>query len=638
MDPDSLASAFSRILSPEMIDEVREESHRDMTYTGGSLRLIPPDPNQDDINPIKFKNLRAEGMKPRFPPLEVLPCANIEVSKYRVCPNPGKMACSQCRLSLTSMQECQKNHWKQHKRDCKNPMMSTDWKPARDGHGPIFVSDGEEWDSLFKGVSLWGNMPAIDIINLAANEKDPTKDFSLAFVASGDLRNVVMTINSLPENYSGQLNILLNDHNLPVVFRNIVLLFILGSTEDQSLAADVALHFWYSAFLPAVYRTRISALTTAFLSKLYDIHPLGPLSNLQCFVPTNVKEYFSHLASSSFAVAEAREEYDRVRNNPSRGDYRDRMYLLLRPSHRVAFKVFRLFGLILPFGALNAHFNVPNASLFSLNRKWLQTDFADPLEGWDVDAVIRVGKAHGATAEDIYGCLYFFLTHELRTFARRLRQFRISFKITNLDACILSEMIKGNELSELINLPSTRFDRIEVSNIFDANYVGLRRVLMCWAPLLRQSSAAAIVGYFMNWAMQHREGRAHNADRETYSKVLQRLLEEGRVPGFTQCNGQRPSMDSIQASLAGTPDYVESLCDNSEPFSRFLAKQGLKRVLTETKLVLREKHTIVPHRIRVPLSASPDELPHFKDDEDWYRLHELSSFSFTERYVEFIRA
>ncbi|KAF8626500.1 hypothetical protein AX17_006553 [Amanita inopinata Kibby_2008] len=626
MDSDSLTNALSRILSPEMRNKALEDFHRDMSATSESLRCIPPNPYRDENIPIEPKDLQnssrdellatmqswMEGMKPRFLPLE----------------------------SLNSMQECQKNHWSQHKQDCKNPMMSTDWKPAwtREGRRPSFMSDNKDQDILSKGAALWGNMPAIDVINLTANEKDPTRDFSLAFVASGDLRNVLLTVNSLPQDYSGHLNILFNDGTLPIVFRNAVLLYILGTVEDESLAADMALHFWYSAFLPVEYRIRISAVVTPFLANLYDNHPIGPLSTIRCLFPTDVKEHFLHFCSSSFPIGEAQEELDCVRNAPHRRDYRDRMYLLLRPSHRVAYQEFRRFGLVLPFGAANAHFNVPNASLFSLDQKWLQTDFADPLHGWDVNTVIRCGNAHGATSEDIYGCLYFFLADQLRTFARRLRQFRISFTVTGFEACALSKLIQKNELSEFLNLPSSiRFDRIEVSNIFDRNYVGLRSVLTHWAPLLRRNSTAAIVGYFMNWAMQ-REGRVFHADHKTRSKVIERLYREGRVPGLTPRDGQPLSIEDIQNSVIGAMGHAESLYDNSIPFSRYLTKQGLKSILMETKLDLREKHTIVPHRIHAALSASPDELPQFENDEDWYRWHELSSFTYTERYVEFICA
>ena len=88
--------------------------------------------------------------------------------------------------------------------------------------------------------------------------------------------------------------------------------------------------------------------------------------------------------SSSLSIDDVQGEYDRVRAAPSQRDFRERMYLSLRPSHRVAFQEFRRFGIVLPFGAPNAHFNVSNSSLFSPEGKWLQTDFADPLEGWEL--------------------------------------------------------------------------------------------------------------------------------------------------------------------------------------------------------------------------------------------------------------
>lgn len=58
------------------------------------------------------------------------------------------------------------------------------------------------------------------------------------------------TLNCLPSNYSGNLKILLNDHNVPIVCRNIVILLILGTTLDKTMAADIALDFWYSVFMP----------------------------------------------------------------------------------------------------------------------------------------------------------------------------------------------------------------------------------------------------------------------------------------------------------------------------------------------------------------------------------------------------
>jgi hypothetical protein len=35
--------------------------------------------------------------------------------------------------------------------------------------------------------------------------------------------------------------------------------------------------------------------------------------------------------------------------------------------------------------------------------------------------------------------------------------------------------------------------------------------------------------------------------------------------------------------------------DNSEPFKRYLAKEGMERTLNRTKLKWDQKHTVVPH-------------------------------------------
>jgi hypothetical protein len=87
---------------------------------------------------------------------------------------------------------------------------------------------------------------------------------------------------------------------------------------------------------------------------------------------------------------------------------------------------------------------------------------------------------------------------------------------------------------------------------------------------------------------------------------------------------------------------IDALYDNSKPFSTFLMKEGLEDILRETKLKLREKHTIVPHvcsyafplyyylfafsadfvllmqRDMVSLKATPNALPEFSDDDSWY--------------------
>ncbi|TEB22397.1 hypothetical protein FA13DRAFT_1741051 [Coprinellus micaceus] len=114
-----------------------------------TIRALPPDPATDGpfsaMNPPRINiddssdNVRQQCLsfgalsKPRFLPPKVLPCANVQPSKYFACGHPGSKVCTACRLvsycSKVStiavawmhtlddfyQQECQQAHWKSHK-------------------------------------------------------------------------------------------------------------------------------------------------------------------------------------------------------------------------------------------------------------------------------------------------------------------------------------------------------------------------------------------------------------------------------------------------------------------------------------------------------------------------------------------
>ena len=140
---------------------------------------------------------------------------------------------------------------------------------------------------------------------------------------------------------------------------------------------------------------------------------------------------------------------------------------------------------------------------------------------------MNFGKAHGANAEDIYGCLYFFLSKQLREVADRLQTTSTSFFVQMLDACDLGREIRDGSLAADGIPSSIRFDRIEVSNIIDANYVGLNDVLTSWSPLLCDDRTAAIVGYFMNWFTMQRDGRVFGALEagSVNTKLIRNLMD-----------------------------------------------------------------------------------------------------------------
>lgn len=144
-----------------------------------------------------------------------------------------------------------------------------------------------------------------------------------------------------------------------------------------------------------------------------------------------------------------------------------------------------------------------------------------------IEEAIRSGKAHGATREDIFGCLYYHVTDQLRGFVDRLIDLKISIKLFNEDTVKLAETISKNDLLSL-DLPSNvRFDRIEVSNIMDLEYVGIPGVIDAWGGLLKRTRDATLVGYFMNWA-HHQPGGQPGLGGDT-RKLTDKLVKAGRV-------------------------------------------------------------------------------------------------------------
>jgi hypothetical protein len=117
-------------------------------------------------------------------------------------------------------------------------------------------------------------------------------------------------------------------------------------------------------------------------------------------------------------------------------------------------------------------------------------------------------------------------------FSQRLRDFKISFKVFPFESCFLSKSIRRDEFVDYGITASIGFDRIAVSNILDANYVGLRDVLTHWAPLLARSSTAAIVGYFMNWVAKQEDGRVEGAGTFAFKKLSKRMMDKIMVRLF----------------------------------------------------------------------------------------------------------
>ena len=108
---DELSKLFS-LLPKEMKDEAERQYNRDLSLKNKNIRSIPPDPVSDLTNKLDLEGIDTSNpdllreallkslsnIKPAHPPLELLPCANVEATKYKACLKPGTKACGACRL------------------------------------------------------------------------------------------------------------------------------------------------------------------------------------------------------------------------------------------------------------------------------------------------------------------------------------------------------------------------------------------------------------------------------------------------------------------------------------------------------------------------------------------------------------
>jgi hypothetical protein len=221
---------------------------------------------------------------------------------------------------------------------------------------------------------LWGNIPAIDLLKVTENEGDEAilqQDVSLLFAASGDLRNVIKTIISLPEEYVGDCKTVINDRNTTVVIRNALLLLVALQFQPE-VATPIILHLWYSAMLP---NSIIEALQKGILPSIRDV-----CDKIKMKLDNSIQaKTFVHNRSSVRLVLKKSEwitlakvlmppkkltapvaQTIRRKITQARVDHIDRSLCKMPLGRRAGTSDFRQHGVLLPFGASRKEFTVPN--------------------------------------------------------------------------------------------------------------------------------------------------------------------------------------------------------------------------------------------------------------------------------------
>ena len=153
---------------------------------------------------------------------------------FKVCSACGKKVesknhqCTNCMEAWYCDKQCQGDNWSEHKSKCQ---MNT-------GKIVALASRVKRY-YLIKAMSpvvtvtyYWGNLPAVDLINLPMNEgASYSKPLSLLLCGVGDPRNVLLSIASLPDSFEGKVNFVLNDISLCTLARTVLLIYMLSKGE-----------------------------------------------------------------------------------------------------------------------------------------------------------------------------------------------------------------------------------------------------------------------------------------------------------------------------------------------------------------------------------------------------------------------
>ncbi|KAG8952323.1 hypothetical protein FRC04_004751 [Tulasnella sp. 424] len=449
------------------------------------------------------------------------------------------------------------------------------------------------------GNYLWGNMPAADILNVAKNEGSSVRDqdLSLCFAASGDLRNVIKTVNGLPQDYRGHLTLVINDLHPQVAIRNVVLLCMLldPSGPSDELIAEVVLH--------ALYSTRLTESQASFVQfwmdrinmtargplNLFDGHmEFGSQCELAWLYPGPVAALLYLIRNATYTTSQAEADRHRIMLSPQRIDYRERYCSTLRPRHRLGFTYWRETGLLLPIGQPVDSFNTANRLLYSEKGEWLLKDNANPAVAWDPLEVNATRQRLKLPEEDYTGNLFFHIKHQLVEFIKRVRGFKLTVFLLSMDLLDLPEFL------DLLSDNSTKqltFDRVETSNVMDT--VGPSAILATWAPRLnRDNPHSCLLMYSMNWPFKVSGGTVESLGREKVQKLMMQLAD---YLGFKKGKLNKPPPVGIFTTNLGT------LFDTRPPFSRYLREHGTQEAARTFKVRERKTPRILPPRLRVQL-------------------------------------
>ncbi|XP_033109910.1 uncharacterized protein LOC117111149 [Anneissia japonica] len=164
--------------------------------------------------------------------------------------------CSACKEITYCSRECQLKHWPTHKAECKQIRQQV--KTLAESHR-FHLQNFNKMHSIDGFPYFFGNTLAIDVLKLGLNEAEPSlknvasqlaRDYNILFAGVGDLRNLLLTTASLPNNFTGNIRFTLNDIDPFVLARGVLFLYMMITRSSRKYIEASITNIWYSIQLP----------------------------------------------------------------------------------------------------------------------------------------------------------------------------------------------------------------------------------------------------------------------------------------------------------------------------------------------------------------------------------------------------
>lgn len=166
----------------------------------------------------------------------------------------------------------------------------------------------------------------------------------------------------------------LNDRDLDIVARNVIMLMLLVGYDDRVAAVDCVLHIWYSAQITKAHVELLDTTVRPLIQEMCNKIAQKPNGSLlaktwswgsRAIRIVLLKQAWNATLSylslpTGLSSERAHDLRLAVTLAPERKDYRDRHLFDLSPTQRVCFLKYRQDGILLPFGHSRSAYNVPN--------------------------------------------------------------------------------------------------------------------------------------------------------------------------------------------------------------------------------------------------------------------------------------